>query len=98
MKRPSGYFFIYSFLGIMYIVILVLLLIPEKQQMAAGKSADQAATGNNREYVLQDYVALVGKHMILPDGTPTVVPIENPEELKTKEDLFAAAQKGDKLL
>lgn len=99
MKIFRGYFLVYVVLGALYLFILFVLLIPERQQMAAENEikalkSSPAAAGS----IPDSYAEAVGRHMILPDGIPTAVPIDNPDELKAKQGLFTMAEKGDVLL
>lgn len=47
---------------------------------------------------LQQTIAMVGKHLVLPtDETPTMATVSDPEKLKDQA-FFANAKKGDKVL
>lgn len=50
------------------------------------------------EKQVQSYVETVGKHMILPKDTPTIVQISNVEQLKIDQPFFRSAVDGDQLL
>jgi len=45
-----------------------------------------------------DIISRVSTFMILPEGTPKVVPVVDVETLRKSQPFFAKAQNGDKLL
>ena len=99
MKIFRGYFLVYVVLGALYLFILFVLLIPERRQMAAENEINALKTSSAASSTIPaSYADAVGRHMILPEGIPTAVPIDNPDELKVKQGLFTMAEKGDVLL
>lgn len=70
------------------------------------RSAEPEVMGQQDEVVTetpdfddpQTLIDAVSKHILLPEGEPTIATVENAEALKESQVFFAEAQNGDKLL
>lgn len=79
------------------ILVLVILLFIA---IGAGVFFYQKANGNPQQQSQQELkqtVAAVGKLMVLPDETPTLATVSDPEKLKDQA-FFKNAHTGDKVL
>ncbi len=65
--------------------------LKNKQQK---QNQDQKLKEKQRQRILSK----VEKHMVLPEGQPAIISINNPEELSKREDFFKSAQRNDFLL
>jgi hypothetical protein len=96
MNRIKSLMLIYIILGVTFIAIVLVMLIPERTQMAADIKSKSATTANDNSD--QGIINRVGRHIILPSDTPKVIPVTDVVKLKKEQPFFASAQEGDKLL
>lgn len=90
--------------GICAAVLLVLLGVWIARRMPQGSDTytklpgQAAAVPELSEKQVKELVQTVGKHIVLPGETPTIVQISNVDQLKVDQPFFRSALNGDQLL
>ncbi len=90
--------------GICIAALLVLLGVWIARRMPQGSDAyttlpgQAAAVPELSDKQVKELVQTVGKHIVLPTETPTIVQISNVDQLKVDQPFFRSAQNGDQLL
>ena len=82
---------------IFFFILLSLVLVVTNvyfYRQATSASREQAAS----QKATEDLVAKVGKLIMLPDETPSIATVTDPEKLKKDQPFFANAKVGDKVL
>jgi hypothetical protein len=96
-------------LGLLIVVVLILILggagygywrISQNNNQNSEVLGEQEQTTYNDEELgdAQNLVSIVGKHVLLPSGEPTIAIIEDVDALKESQAFFTNASNGDRLL
>lgn len=88
---------IFEKLGTKVILLTLTLLLVISAGGAVYFYKELRKTQKDTTYEVQDVLKQVSRHMILPDGTPTVATVTDPERLKD-QSFFVNAKTDDKVL